>query len=124
MMNCLTPQEIEIESVLLSFSSGSILSTTLLSLIKTGTITMAECSLVILDDSKTKIEVHGTPKPVVDVYSSELASLTVSADRMVVATWAVHQGWANSEVVLYGPVYLMPFPRGQAWGASVVGAAF
>ncbi|RSL68401.1 hypothetical protein CEP54_002910 [Fusarium duplospermum] len=69
---------------------------------------VAESPLAPLDASKLQIKAHDTPKPVPDVDSSELASLKLSTDRMVVATWTAHQGWANPQVVPYGPVSLMP----------------
>ncbi|KAL2671327.1 hypothetical protein Neosp_013909 [[Neocosmospora] mangrovei] len=67
-----------------------------------------ESSLAPLDASKLEIKAHDTPKPVPDVDSPEMGSLKVSTDRVVVATWTAHQGWANPQVVPYGPVSLMP----------------
>ncbi|KAM0438681.1 hypothetical protein ACHAPT_001437 [Fusarium lateritium] len=67
-----------------------------------------EHSLAPLDASKLEIKAHDTPKPVPDVDSPNLASLKVSTDRMVVATWNADQGWASPQVVPYGPVPLIP----------------
>ncbi|KAM0256629.1 hypothetical protein ACHAPA_012087 [Fusarium lateritium] len=61
-----------------------------------------------LDASRLEINALANPKAVPDANSEDLMSLKASTDRMITATWTAKNGWANPQVIPYGPIALMP----------------
>ncbi|CAG9985794.1 unnamed protein product [Clonostachys byssicola] len=61
-----------------------------------------------LDASRLRTDAPYTPKPVPDIASADLAALKSATDRMIQVNWTAAQGWADPEVVPYGPLALLP----------------
>lgn len=60
------------------------------------------------DASRLKINLTSSPRPVPLPGSPELLSNKVCTDHMVTVRWTSEQGWADPELVPYGPLSLMP----------------
>lgn len=61
-----------------------------------------------LNASKIKVSMTATPKVVPDLESDLVKSHRACTDHMVVASWTEKQGWADPELVPYGPLPLLP----------------
>ncbi|KAL3443872.1 branched-chain amino acid aminotransferase II [Aspergillus insuetus] len=61
-----------------------------------------------LDASRLKVTLTSAPKPVPAPDSPELASHKVCTDHMIIARWTADRGWADLQLVPYGPLPLMP----------------
>ncbi|CAG8112774.1 unnamed protein product [Penicillium salamii] len=58
--------------------------------------------------SQLKIQRTSSPRPVPPADSQELLSHKVCTDHMITVRWTSEQGWADPELVPYGPLSMMP----------------
>lgn len=65
-------------------------------------------TLAKLDASRTRVTLTENRKAVPSPDSPEVKSLKACTDHMVLAKWTSEKGWADPEVVPYGPLSLMP----------------